>query len=283
MAFKLDRKRSNRKVAVTPWEKYQNQQEEREKAAKKQRRPSRIGAKLPWLKHQKHRRLLKRMSILVGIFAVILLVAGYFATPISHISKISVTGNRVVKTASVEKMTGLKTGDSIYKVSSKNAKQISKRVKQTYPRVKSISFKIKKHNQLAIHVVEYQTAGFVPSNGYYRIALESGVISKERQKQPTGNYPVYDKFTSARRLHQMILQFAKLQPKIKTGISEIQFSPTKSNPERIHVFMNDGNEVYATLSTFAAKMAYYPSIAAKMKRNGVVNLEIGAYSYPFSS
>lgn len=84
----IDRKRSNRKVAVTPWEKYQNRQEEREKAAKKQKRPSRIGAKLPRLKHQKHRRLLKRMSILVGIFLVILLFAGYFATPISHISKI---------------------------------------------------------------------------------------------------------------------------------------------------------------------------------------------------
>ncbi len=283
MPFKLDRKRSNRKVAVTPWEKYQNRQEEREKAAKKQKRPSRIGAKLPRLKHQKHRRLLKRMSILVGIFLVILLFAGYFATPISHISKITVTGNRVVKTSTVEKMTGVKTGDSIYKVAGSNAKTIAQRVTAKYPRVKEISFKIKNQNQLTVHVVEYQTAGFVPSNGYYRIALESGVISKEKRKQPTGSYPVYDKFTSTHQLHQMILQFAKLAPKIKTGISEIQFSPTKSNPERIHVFMNDGNEVYATLTTFAAKMAYYPSIAAKMKRKGVVNLEIGAYSYPFSS
>ncbi|KLD61000.1 cell division protein FtsQ, partial [Lactiplantibacillus plantarum] len=70
---------------------------------------------------------------------------------------------------------------------------------------------------------------------------------------------------------------------VKHNISEIKFAPNKANPERVHLYMNDGNEVYATISTFASKMAYYPGIVAKMKTKGVINLEVGAYSYPFKN
>ena len=44
--------------------------------------------------------------------------------------------------------------------------------------------------------------------------------------------------------------------------------------------MNDGNEVYAVLNTFAKKMKYYPEISASMKKRGIVDLQVGAYSYP---
>ncbi|WP_252904317.1 hypothetical protein [Secundilactobacillus silagei] len=51
MSFKINRDKSNRHVAMTPWEKYQS--EERKRTAKKPNRVQRIGAKLPRLKHQK--------------------------------------------------------------------------------------------------------------------------------------------------------------------------------------------------------------------------------------
>jgi len=278
MSFKINRDKSNRHVAMTPWEKYQS--EERKRTAKKPNRVQRIGAKLPRLKHQKNRRLAQRMGILIAIFGIILVISGYYVSPLSHIGRISVHGNQALSKQRVIKLSGIDRGDSIYRVVGKE-QRLSKRVKQQTPRVKHITFSIAHFNQLTIRVTEYPTAGFVPANGYYRVALSSGVISKERQKQPTGSYPVYDKFKSHKQLSQMIQQYAKLSKKIQTGISEIQFSPTKADPERIHLYMNDGNEVYATISTFASKMAYYPSIAAKMSHKGIVNLEVGAYSYSF--
>lgn len=45
--------------------------------------------------------------------------------------------------------------------------------------------------------------------------------------------------------------------------------------------MNDGNQVIASIDTFAEKMQYYPSIVSKMNYTGVVDLEVGAYSYPY--
>ncbi|WP_203649095.1 cell division protein FtsQ/DivIB [Secundilactobacillus yichangensis] len=278
MSFKINRDKSKRHVAITPWEKYQS--EERQRAAKKTNRVQRIGAKLPRLKQQKHRRLAQRMSILIGIFGILLLISGYYVSPLSHIGKITVDGNHALTDRQVVKVSGIDHGDSIYQVVGKEQK-LSQRVKNSNSRVKQISFSIAHFNQLTIRVKEYPTAGFVPANGYYRVALTSGVISKERQKQPTGSYPVYDRFKSPKQLSQMIKQYAKLSKKIQTGISEIQFSPTKADPQRVHLYMNDGNEVYASISTFASKMAYYPSIAAKMSHKGIVNLEVGAYSYSF--
>lgn len=278
MPFKINRDKSNRHVAVTPWEKYQSQEAQR--VQKKPGRVQRIGAKLPRLKQQKQRRLAQRMGLLIGIFVVILLVSGYFVSPLSHIGQVTVNGNQAMSKKQVLKMTGLQHGDSIYKVIGREQK-LAKQIKSDNVRVQQIRFSVKHLNHLTIQLKEYPTAGFVPANGYYRVALTSGVVSNEKQQQPSGNYPVYDKFKSKTQLAKMIRQYAKLSQKIQTGISEIQFSPTKANPGRVHLYMNDGNEVYASLSTFASKMAYYPSIAAKMTHKGIINLEVGAYSYSF--
>lgn len=278
MRFKINRGKSKRPVASTPWEKYQS--EEQERTAKKTNHVQRIGAKLPRLKQQKHRVLAQRMGILIGIFAVLLIISGYFLSPLSHINKVKVIGNRELSTSKVLAVSGVSHGDSIYSVIGKE-QELMKRAKAGNPRIKKISFSVAHFNQLTVRLKEYDTAGFVPANGYYRVALTSGVISKERQKQPSGSYPVYDKFKKTKMLSLMIKQYAKLPQRIQTGISEIQFSPTKADPERVHLYMNDGNEVYASLYTFASKMSYYPSIAAKMSHKGIVNLEVGAYSYSF--
>lgn len=280
MGFKINREKSKRHVTTTPWEAYQNQVAARKKAARIPGRVKRIGSKLPRLKQQKHRRLAFRMGMLLTAFGIVFLIALYFVSPLSHIKQINVVGNHALTGHQVAKMSHLKTGDSIYKVIG-NEKQLATQVTHHYPRVKQIQFSVHHFNQLKVRLKEYPTAGYVPANGYYRIALVSGVISNERREQPSGQYPVYDKFKSKRQLSMMIRQFAKLTKSVQAGISEIQFSPSKSNSQRIHLYMNDGNEVYASIDTFANKMAYYPSIAAKMSKKGIVNLEVGAYSYSF--
>jgi len=35
------------------------------------------------------------------------------------------------------------------------------------------------------------------------------------------------------------------------------------------------------MRTVRTKLKYYPGMAAQMKKKGVIDLEIGAYSYPF--
>jgi hypothetical protein len=45
--------------------------------------------------------------------------------------------------------------------------------------------------------------------------------------------------------------------------------------------MNDGNQVIAKSITLKKKMKYYPNISANMDSPGIVDLEVGAFSYPY--
>ena len=47
--------------------------------------------------------------------------------------------------------------------------------------------------------------------------------------------------------------------------------------------MRDGNTVYGDLNTIGDKMGYYPAIAASMKNKGIIDLQVGAYSYDYGS
>lgn len=60
-------------------------------------------------------------------------------------------------------------------------------------------------------------------------------------------------------------QLGKLKPAIRNGISSVSYQPTKEYPDRVIIYMRDGNTVYGDLNTIGNKMEYYPAISASMK------------------
>jgi len=282
--FRLNRKKSAQQPhEATPWEAYQSraaQQAKQAKTPKWFRHAKRIGDKLPRLKHQRNRQLVRRLSLLLGIFGLVILVMVYLVSPLSHVASVTVSGRETLSAKQVRTALDLQPGDSIFDVVGHEA-TIAKRGPRQNTRLKKVAVTFHAPNRVTVRVREYVTAGYVMKQGQYYEVLENGVVSQQSVTQPESGTPVYGNFTSAKTLHRMILQYAQLQATIKRNISEIHDAPTKADPDRVHLFMNDGNEVYARIGTFANKMAYYPSIASKMKQKGIVNLEVGAYSAPF--
>ncbi|PWG00638.1 cell division protein FtsQ/DivIB [Levilactobacillus bambusae] len=281
MNFHLNRKneRAHQQV-LTPWEAYQKESAANQKQSAAGRQKKRIGDKLPKFKHQRNRKLVQKMTILLTSFILVILVMVYFLLPLSHVEKISVMGNQVLSKNQVIHYTGIKRGASIYTVQGSTA-AIADRAEKRTPRIERLTVRVVHFNQVEIKLKEYATAGYAEVGNHYVEVLEDGTISTKRINQPQAGAPVYNGFKSTKTLRSMIKQYAQLPSDVKSSISDIRFDPTQTDKTRVHVFMNDGNEVYATIPTFAKKMAYYPSIANKMKANGVVNLEVGAYSYPF--
>lgn len=283
MKFRLNRKKSQQPRDLTPWEAYQSRAAQREKQAnapKLFRHVKRIGDKLPRLRHQRNRKLVRRLTILLTVFGIVILAMVYLVSPLSHIATVHVTGADALSTKQVQRALQLKPGDSIFKVVG-HERRLAQQAPKRNSRLKHVQITFQQPNRVKATVVEYITAGYVMRQGQYYEVLENGVVSQQSVTQPESGTPVYGNFTSAKRLHRMILQYAQLTASTKGNISEIQDSPTKADPDRVHLFMNDGNEVYAKIATFATKMAYYPGIASKMKQKGVINLEVGAYSAPF--
>ena len=84
-------------------------------------------------------------------------------------------------------------------------------------------------------------------------------------------------------MQQTARQIGSLPSAIRDGISEVTFAPTTSDAKRLRIYMNDGNEILVRSDNLNQKMRYYPSIASKMKENGVVDLQYGAFSYSYDN
>ena len=267
--------------ALTPWEAYQQQQQQSQKKQKARSKPT-IEHKLPRLRELRHKHLVRRLALLLTVLVMILVVAGYFVSPLSQINLISVSSNQqsLLSEQTVIDASGIQTKDSVVDVLL-HRHSIAKKMTTREPKIKSATISIRHLRNVELKIKTYKTVGLMVRGSRYYPILENGMIAKDSTAQPTSNHSVYSHFKSGKKLQLMIKQYNKLPATVRNSISEIRFTPTKLNPERIHLYMNDGNQVYATISTFAKKMQYYPSIAKEMQKKGTVNLEVGAYSYPF--
>ncbi|KRM58531.1 cell division protein FtsQ/DivIB [Secundilactobacillus malefermentans] len=268
---------------LTPWQRYQEAQKKRERAQSSlftKLRPKRIGKKLSKLRKQQNQKLILKMGSLVLAFGLALLFVIYLISPLSHIQKININGNRSLSNQEVLTSMNLAKGDSVFSVLGRQ-KEIQSTARGANVKVKSVKVSLSHLNRVTVKIAEYKTAAFLVKKQRYYVILESGVISHHGKKQPMAHYPIFSHFKTVKTTQKMVQQYNHLNKTVQQNISEVRFSPSKSNPDRVHLFMNDGNEVYATLTTLAKKMAFYESISSKMKQNGVINLEVGAYSYPF--
>ncbi len=77
--------------------------------------------------------------------------------------------------------------------------------------------------------------------------------------------------------NKFIENFSNLDSKIISLISEIEYSKTNYDSERFLLYMNDGNEVYTTISKLD-KLNKYESIVAKLNgKRGILYLDSGNY------
>lgn len=241
-----------------------------------------IGSKLPNLKKQRHWATALRATSLIVIFGVVLLTMVYLVAPVSKIDQIKVTGNKQVDRQSVLAATKVHQGDFMWQTWW-HSNQINVVGQKANPEIKRVRVKVVGLQTIKLVVDENKIVGFLKQNNYYYPILASGHVKQNKLLQPQNGQPVYDGFKSKQALQKTISQYSKLSATIRTGVSEIKFQPTKTDNQRLRLFMNDGNEVLIKYSKLTKKMPYYPSIAHSMSDNGVVNLELGAYSYSYGS
>ncbi|WP_125589513.1 cell division protein FtsQ/DivIB [Companilactobacillus jidongensis] len=219
-------------------------------------------------------------NIVIFFIAVVIIFIAYLGSPLSKVRNISVKGVNDLGGQQVIDATKINDNTLLMSVFFEK-KSIAEQTEKKLPSIKNISFKTRNLRDLTINVTEYQTLGLIYKNGYYYRIIDNGRIINQEMKAPIGNYPIYSGFNSKNKLKKISDIYKDLNDNVKTNVSEFYNSPTKLNPYRIKIDMNDGNKVVADIRTVQAKMKYYPGIASQMKKKGVINLEVGAYSYPF--
>lgn len=239
--------------------------------------------KLPKLKEKRRKKMYRRLVSLLFLFSFAILIVVYFITPLSKVDQVSVSGTKEVTDQAVIDASQIRSGDSLWETFFSRNK-IETTVKKQLPQVKSMKLKFNSINSYELVVSEYKTVAYLEKGDEYYNILSNGKIVNESRKISIGNPPIFVNFKEGKALNKMLEQYQVLNENIHNSISEIEYTPSKTDDYLITLYMNDGNQVVASILSFAEKMVYYPDIVEKTgEEKGVINIEVGIYFMPFES
>ncbi|QCJ41974.1 cell division protein FtsQ/DivIB [Bacillus sp. S3] len=236
--------------------------------------------RIPKLKEQRRRKANRRLVLLLILFFSMIVVIAYSQSPLSHVKHITVIGNDVYTDAELIKISGITTDTNIWNVKKSD---ISSKL-QDLSEIKQAKLQVKWPNTIEIQVKEHKRVAYLKQDTDYLPVMENGKILNDRNTEIIPiNSPILFKFKEGKVLDQMIKELEILPSEILNSISEIHYSPKKTDRYHISLFMNDGFEVSATLRSFSEKMVHYPSIISQLDphKKGIIDLEVGSYFKAF--
>lgn len=235
-----------------------------------------IEDRIPKLKQQRRKRANRRLIFLLLLFFIFIACILYFQSPLSHVQGIKVLGNNVYSDKDIVSSAKISSDTNIWKVENN---EIEKRIEQL-SEIRTVAVKKQFPNTVVINVDELKRIAYISVENDYVPVLENGkILEKNQSTNIPLNAPILFSFTEDKALKQMIKAIEQLPEEVLNAISEIHYDPTQSDEFHISLYMNDGNEVSATITTFAEKMVHYSSIVSQLlpDQKGVINLEVGSY------
>lgn len=235
-----------------------------------------IEDRIPKLKQQRKKKANRRLTMLLLLFFMLIAFIIYFQSPLSQVKTIKISGNRAYSVKEITETADISDDTNIWKV---KGKEIEGKLNEL-PEVRGAEVSIQWPNTVSIEIKEYKRIAYISKGKSFLPVLENGEILDEKKTSNLPlNAPVLYSFSEGEQLKVMIENLEKLPPEVLNSISEIHYTPKKTDAYHISLFMNDGNEVSATIKTFAEKMSHYPSILSQLhpEQKGLIDLEVGSY------
>jgi cell division protein FtsQ len=220
------------------------------------------------------------MMTIAGLLVVAGLL-GFLVSPWGSVSTYKVKGNQEVPTAQLLDKLELDKGQSSLLLLTEE-RALAKKAHQFDPQIQNVKFTLKSPTVLEVKVTEIPSVGYIKEKDMYVPLLADGTrLTEDAKKWPAENFPVYSGFKSDEQLDNVLESFGTLSLALRQAVSEVIWSPTSENSSRLIFVMNDGNQVFANAENFEKKFKYYPGMATQLKKNGVIDLQVGAYAKPY--
>ncbi|SOB92422.1 cell division protein FtsQ [Ureibacillus xyleni] len=241
-----------------------------------------IEDRIPTLREKRRKRTNIKFIVLIILFFLTLFLLLYFQSPYSEIKKIQISGSNLVEDSEYLKQSDLQIGDSMWGF---HVGEIEKKIQQQYW-VKSVKVKRKWLTTVEIKVDEWQKVAYISEDNAFFPMLENGDVFRESNTLEPIDAPLFLQFDDEKLRKRLLKELAKLEPTVLALISQINATPTSADPYAITLFMNDGYEVRAEITTLAEKLNYYPSIVAQIEHasgysKGIIDIEVGSYYKSF--
>lgn len=209
-----------------------------------------------------------------------MLLALYYISPLNSLAKVDVSGNHHIDSQKIIGASGLQMNQNLWSQYF-DRDQITRKVTRDFPRVKNAKIKFSSLNQFTIDVTEYKEVSLLSKDGRYLPILENGQIVQEPQEKADKNKVILEDFTEQDQIMPTIENYHKLPKEIQSGVSQINYTPSKNNDELLTIFMNDGNRVILNISNMDEQMQYYPQVAKEMDDKGIIDMEVGIFARPY--
>lgn len=234
-----------------------------------------IEDRIPTLRERRKRRTNRKFTLLLVLFLVTLFGLLYFKSPYSLVQNINVQGAKLASSDSYIAQSGIQEGQSMWEFRTSDAGKTIRRNDW----VKDVKVKRSGLTSVEIQVEEWKKAAYVETDTDFQVVLENGTLFRMEETSAPIDAPLLSGFKNKKIRSRMVKEIAELNGEVFSMISQIESVPSKADPYRIRLFMNDGNEVRAIISSFAEKMNYYPSLIAQIGENerGIIDLEVGSF------
>ncbi|HWL27167.1 MAG TPA: cell division protein FtsQ/DivIB [Ureibacillus sp.] len=242
-----------------------------------------IEDRIPTLREKRRKRTNKKFIFLITLFFITLFLLLYFQSSYSDIKTINIKGSTIVGEDVYIDQSTLQVGQSMW---SFREKEIEEQLK-TLEWVKEVDVKKRWLTSVDINIEEWQKVAYVSENNVFYPILENGVIFKESSTNEPIDAPIFLAFEDNDMRKKLLKELANLKPTVLALISQINSTPSESDPYAVTLFMNDGYEVRAEINSLAEKLNYYPSIIAQIENSGefekgIIDIEVGTYYRSFS-
>lgn len=237
----------------------------------------------PFIKQEKSKNIILKWLLIVSVFFISILVSLYFLSSYSLINEIAVEGTNEVYDQNVLESSEVSPGDSLWRTYF-NKSEIENRIEEQNKQVSSAHLGFSGINNFVLKIEEYETVAYLTQDNQYKKILENGTILEEVVPRPSTNQPILSGFTEGTALELILREYSHLNEQVKLLISEIEYQDNERNSMLVHVYMNDGNEVLASVPSFSERMNYYPEMVRAVDgEKGLFDLEAGAYFIPYDS
>ncbi|OFI46321.1 cell division protein FtsQ/DivIB [Floricoccus penangensis] len=226
--------------------------------------------------------ILKKMWWVILGFLVVLLLNLYIVSPYSRVQKFVVNGDTHESIESIANATGIRENDRIYNIYHHRSK-ISKGVLKAFPRIENANLQIKLPSTVVVNVKEYPVVAYVKNNNDFYPVISTGTyIESEKigEDKIDKKLPVLDKILDKNEVKSFIDSYSKLPVEIRSQISTVTKTPTKSTSDFLTMEMRDGNQVLVPLSEIDMKLPYYTSVKKSLDQPSTIDMEAGIFSSP---
>jgi cell division protein FtsQ len=249
-----------------------------------QKRVVSLEDRIPKLKRERRKRTNRKLAIYLTVFFLLVFLVVYIQSPLSHVNSIEINGENLVTEEEILEQTDLDLFTNYWTV---QVKKLEDSIKQ-HQLISNVTIEKKfPANKIIISIDELNLVGYIVEEGTAYPLLENGdKLDGISLSNVNGTAPFLRNISDYPDLKELAKELNNLPSYIHALISEMKWSPTSTNSQKLVLFMIDGHEVEITARNFSELLRTYPSIVNQLDEEveGVLKIdEGGAVFTPYST